>query len=430
MRDPMGLSNAMIRTPKLAPSVRPTLTGKYYAGFQGPFVEDVLSHLRVTREHVLLDPWNGSGTTTRVGADQGISVIGVDINPVLVVVAKGRLLSASVSQSLLSLAAEVIARSRVDKTPPVEGEALEQWFTRGTARYLRSLERSVHHLLVGPPADMTTAEGLDRVSSLAAWFYAALFETVRSFVGVYQTTNPTWIRVRADAAGISVPRDAIDARLRAITKRRQREISRVCEAVGEPTQRLILGSSTTLSGLAKGSVDACLTSPPYCTRIDYAVLTRPELAVLTMGAGDEMRALREETIGTTTIAPTVPTVSDSWGDYVVKTLETISAHDSKASKTYYLKYYLQYFDNMYRSLEALRRVTKERSPFGLVIQDSYYKEVHIDLARAMTELAESHGWDLSERFDFKVPHRRANMNPAARQYKRGVRATESLLILR
>lgn len=425
-----GPSNIVIRTPKLTPSSTPTLTGKYYAGFQGAFVEDVLDHMHVTKEHVLLDPWNGSGTTTRVGADRGISVIGVDINPVLVVVAKGRLLGANVSQSLLSLVAEVIARSRVDQTPPVEDEALEQWFTRGTARYLRSLERGVHHLLVDSPADMTTAEGLDRVSSLAAWFYAAVFETVRSFVGFYQTSNPTWVKVRAGAAGISVSRDAIDARLRAVTNRRQREISRVREAAGQPMQKLILGSSTTLTELAEGSVDACLTSPPYCTRIDYAVLTRPELAVLTIGAGHEMRALRGETIGTTTIATTVPSLSESWGDYVVETVETVSGHESKSSKSYYVKYYLQYFDSMYKSLEALRRVTKAGSPCGLVVQDSYYKDVHIDLARAVTELGEAHGWGVSERFDFKVPHRRANMNPAARQYKRGVSATESLLILR
>lgn len=81
-----------------------------------------------------------------------------------------------------------------------------------------------------------------------------------------------------------------------------------------------------------------------------------------------------------------------------------------------MKYYLQYFDSMFQSLGALRRVVKKGSPCGLVVQDSYYKDLHIDLARAVRELSEAQGWTQSERFDFKVPHRRAKLNPAARQY--------------
>lgn len=128
--------------------------------------------------------------------------------------------------------------------------------------------------------------------------------------------------------------DAIDARLRAVTNRRQHDISRVPTTAGQPTQRLILGSSTDLAGLEDRSVDAVVTSPPYCTRIDYAVLTGPELAVLTVGDGDKMRTLRADTIGTTSVASTIPAVSEHWGDYVGCTVKAISEHNSKASKSY------------------------------------------------------------------------------------------------
>ena len=43
----------------------------------------------------MLDPWNGSGTTTYAAAQLGHSSIWLDLNPVMVIVARARLLSPS-----------------------------------------------------------------------------------------------------------------------------------------------------------------------------------------------------------------------------------------------------------------------------------------------------------------------------------------------
>ncbi|WP_410712175.1 DNA methyltransferase [Bradyrhizobium sp. BEA-2-5] len=40
---------------------------------------------------VVLDPWNGSGTTTSVANGAGLTAVGIDINPAMAVVAKARL---------------------------------------------------------------------------------------------------------------------------------------------------------------------------------------------------------------------------------------------------------------------------------------------------------------------------------------------------
>jgi len=77
---------------------------KYYAGFSVEFVHDVLDVLGVTPADVVLDPWNGCGTSTLVGAQRGVASIGVDINPVMVVVAQGRLITATQTRSAAELA--------------------------------------------------------------------------------------------------------------------------------------------------------------------------------------------------------------------------------------------------------------------------------------------------------------------------------------
>lgn len=240
------------------------------------------------------------------------------------------------------------------------------------------------------------------------------------------------MKLSSDTGPVCVAKDRIDSRFRAIEQRHHQHLSQL-QLHAEPeaadgSASVHLGDSTALS-LDDDSVDVCITSPPYCTRIDYAVLTRPELAVLGISADKPMRALREGSIGSPTMAKVAVVADEEWGAYTNDLLMKITGHKSKASKSYYSRYFHQYFDGMYRSLSELRRVLKPDAVCALVVQDSYYKEIHVDLARALSEMGSHLGWSSSDRVDYPVPHRRANMNPATAKYRTGALATESLLML-
>ena len=57
----------------------------YYAGFSRMFAEDAIEWATDgDKEKVVLDPWNGSGTTTRTASQLGIGSVGFDLNPVMV----------------------------------------------------------------------------------------------------------------------------------------------------------------------------------------------------------------------------------------------------------------------------------------------------------------------------------------------------------
>jgi len=56
---------------------------EYYAGFAPDFVDAVLD-LAVVPKKCLIDPWNGSGTSTTVALSKGFDVFGFDINPATV----------------------------------------------------------------------------------------------------------------------------------------------------------------------------------------------------------------------------------------------------------------------------------------------------------------------------------------------------------
>jgi hypothetical protein len=68
----------------------------YYAGYSAGFVEQALQESVATAK-LVLDPWNGTGTTTVVAASKNIPAIGFDVNPALVVVSRAGLLGAGVS---------------------------------------------------------------------------------------------------------------------------------------------------------------------------------------------------------------------------------------------------------------------------------------------------------------------------------------------
>ena len=63
----------------------------------------------------------------------------------------------------------------------------------------------------------------------------------------------------------------------------------------------------------------------------------------------------------------------------------------------------------------------------IVIQDSFYKDVHIDLPTVMEEMSESVGFSLRERKDFDIAITKAAINRKARSWRSTFTATESVL---
>jgi DNA modification methylase len=99
------MSEHAVPTPKHGTD---SLTGQagfypYYAGFSGRFARSMLKSLSAQSDGTVFDPWNGAGTTTAACAELGLSAIGRDLNPVMVVVAKGRLLSSKTAGSVAPL---------------------------------------------------------------------------------------------------------------------------------------------------------------------------------------------------------------------------------------------------------------------------------------------------------------------------------------
>ena len=376
----------------------------------------------------VLDPWNGGGTTTAAAAQAGIRSTGCDINPVSIVLSKARLIFRGDLLSLEPLST-AIANNSVGFALNVS-EPLTTWFSQETALVIRSLELSVRQFLVPARELVNQVIDVSDLSNLAAFFYLALFRTVRHLLAPMRVSNPTWIkRGSAVSTKLEVSRSIIvDSFLATVIQLCSGIAVEGDERAPAPADcELLLASSEHLP-LPSASFDLAISSPPYCTRIDYGVATLPELAILNFDFKQGLRQLRDSLIGTPTICRGAPPVQQlALGPTCVAFLDVVSKHNSRASKSYYLKTHLQYFGSIARSLREVSRCLKTGGKAYLVVQDSYYKEVYNDLPKIFVEIAEMNSLNLFRRENFQVSRSMAGINSGVKRYRSNSKATETVL---
>lgn len=404
----------------------------YYAGYPPSFASALISSARLDSSAVVLDPWNGSGTTTQVASKLGFRSIGCDINPVMVVVSRARCLSPADGDSIEPLAGKVVEQATAASQGVDDDDPLLGWFDRGSVESIRCIEISIREHLLGAWTLRPDGTHFECMSSLAATFYVALFLTCRSLVSTFQSSNPTWLRRRkADEAQIVIERAAIVSAFGHYLDAMSNQLVAGCL---EPTLELRepgtidihLADSTKLV-LPEESVDFVLTSPPYCTRIDYTAATRIELAVIAPLLETSPRELSRQMIGSTRV-PVEEIVPDpKWGETCNRFLVSVRSHKSKASSGYYLNTHLDYFAKLASSLDRIKRVMKRGGRVILVVQDSYYKEVHNDLPAIVSEMATLNGLCLLGAKEFRLARSMSGVNPYTRVYKRQPGAVEAVL---
>ena len=420
-----------IRSPKRGGRAKTEWEGffPYYAGYPESFATGILKSANLPPSAIVSDPWNGSGTTTYSASMLGKASRGLDINPVMVVVARARLLAPSEADSIQPMANEILRHANPGTIHVTENEPLCVWFDDGTSTRIRAIEQSIRRLLLGGMTITPKGANFDKLSGFAATFYVALFNLCRELVIPFRSTNPTWLRRPKNGE------DRISVTWRELSDRLASNLKGMAWALVERAhlfpiehgQAEIKLGDTTTAEVAAESVDFVLTSPPYCTRIDYTAATRIELAVLAPLSKQSPEQLGRCMIGSTRVPKAEIEILPRWGSRCTKFLEAVRQHPSKASDSYYYRTHLDYFDKMDRSLARLAADLKPEGSAVLVVQDSYYKEIHNDVAAAITDMGEAHGLELGRREDFALRRSMSGINPSTRRYQRSPGAIESVL---
>lgn len=424
------MSQLAICNPKPRGPQKPSSTWyRYYPCFSEKFAQSVLTSANLTKGQWVLDPWNGSGTTTSQAASLGLNAYGFDLNPVMVLVAKAREFDFAEYPSVKPLLADVERKARkkfeIDPLDP-----LLTWLVPDSASHFRGIEAAFQKLLVDDKRYLNlSVRGLEAISDLAAFFYLALFRALKRLLKPFFASNPTWVkRPKRPTARLRPGAPTARAAFRTEVEQMLKLPAKTEETKNLGKRFLAVASSESLP-LPDGTVDFVLGSPPYCTRIDYAVATSIELAALGQPLGPEFEEFRRQLIGNT-VPKTGGAPSKQLGPTCMEFLRKLSKHKAKASATYYYKNHVQYFQSIAQSLSELSRVLKPNGRCVLVVQDSFYKDLHNDLPSMVVEMGKHYSFRLEERSDFTLSQTMAGINPRVSEYRDSFTAIESVIVLK
>lgn len=423
-----------ILNPKLKPSKKGQQSDSalfsYYAGFSENFTVNLLEQLAAQKSEnlTIFDPWNGSGTTTFAAYKLGYNAIGSDLNPVMLIIAKARLISTLDLDNLKLACQNIITRALNTKEDILEGDPLEVWFTPKSASFLRKIEDSINKTFLYEDhySYLSEKHVINNLSSIGAFIYVILFKTVKTLLKSFIPSNPTWIKKpKSSSEKIEVEQDIIKSLFFNILDETVKHHNfELYTSAKEDTIKLQVDNSNLLHQ-ANQSIDLILTSPPYCTRIDYAVATSIEIAIIRIS---NIKFLRDSLIGTSTIKKEIITVNENWGITCNNFLDKVKSHSSVSSSTYYYKNHLQYFKDLYKSIEEISRILKVGGVFVPVVQNSYYKEVENNLAQIVIEMCEYYGLALVKHKKFPAKTTMSSINTKSNKYIIKKDIFESVLI--
>lgn len=232
---------------------------------------------------VVLDPMMGSGTIPVLAAMQGYSAIGVDSDPLAVVIARtngrmldgDRYLAAAERITADSSTRSMLAFSHSDRETQ---DFIDYWFDRDTQARLGALATGIQE------------ESEDLQDPLWCAFSRLIITKDAGASRARDVSHSRPHRVREMASFDPVGRYLVSAR--AVLERHRKLARR-----RPPGQRLRLfrGDARNL-GMASESVDIVMTSPPYLQAIDY--LRGHRMSLVWMGHTiRELRELRSASIG-------------------------------------------------------------------------------------------------------------------------------------
>lgn len=365
----------------------------YYAGYSEAFVESALSYLAVGTTSTLLDPWGGSGTTGIIASRNGFSCISSDVNPVMATFAGSKsptiLENKDKIRKFLSgfnfSATEPPNNFRASAIYDPETALMLSQFLSAVDAELPPLMKKVRICTIST-TDQNARGGV--LSPVNSFIKAALFIAIRRLMGHVRLTNPTWIRKEQPA--ISIDSNALLIQLKSIAEFMFNDLEDFYASSNS------LGALHSTTGdarkltLAANSVDHIITSPPYLTRIDYAVSTLPELDLI--GGKNFVHQIRHETTGAPIITQGAKSEDPKWGTICLDLLRNIKNHGTQAAAGYYWKNITQYFMDIAASLLELKRVLRIGGDGLLVVQSSYFKDIEIPLGEIFVEMAENIGF--------------------------------------
>ncbi len=357
----------------------------YKEGFSPNLVRSAIESRELTSEHIILDPFNGSGTVTLTAAEQYIPSVGIEVNPFTAFVAKTKTLNTN---------------------PKVLSKLFEETYENAIlGRKYSQLEKY---------STFTELSGKDK------WLFN--LDVLRSFYGGYsylenhRSNASKMLRLALINSIMNVSnarKDGKCLRYKSSWKKLKfskrdflMEFEKQYRKIKEDIEHTIIKSSPKIYNSDSRSIlkkqnlnfDLIVTSPPYLNTFDYTDIYRPELFLgKFISSSEELYKLRLKTVRSHVQAKWKTPKSDYIDSLILKDVyQRLMSNKELLMHPRIPQMVLAYFEDMKGVFYQLSQKANKHAHLWMVVSNSAYANSEIPVDLILADIATKHGWKLRE----------------------------------
>jgi len=368
--------------PKLKNGYLPRLLTTEYASYRATVIEALSSELAKaqqcrSRPLVLYDPMAGTARLLPEAERCGYTAQFNDLNSLHFYVNAAKTYQSYLTfrdigpDKLLSIVCRMA--SGLDRCPRT---ATEQWIEDSVLKRLtRAWKR--------------TEDESKPIASLAR---AIILLAVRDFSSFVRTKNPTWLKPGGLRSCVSA-KEAFGFAIKKLENFYQDAYANHGPVKGGD---ITLTDYDASRSVPEHEVDAVMTSPPFCNRVDWDRLYAPEHFFLSAVG---VWHTRTEFLGTTAVDEYCDFESDlnfvrERSEYLRRFLNKVGKRQirSERQSDYYVKYFTRYFAGLFRAFDmTVRSLSKTNAGIYFVVQENIHRGLSIRIGRALADSLSSQG---------------------------------------
>ena len=359
----------------------------YKEGFSPLLVEKAIDIVGIKKDELILDPFNGSGTTTLTASLKGHKSYGIEVNPFTSFLASTKVLNSSV-QELQKLKSTLMACVRKGSHSGLIGYST---FSKPGIKNKWLFNDNVLNSFEGGWKFAETVKS----TSIKKLFQFALISSAMQNCNARRDGKCLRYDIDCETStyGVDSFIDTLEAKLSIIAQDIQTNVITEFPEIINGDCRTFLNSSD--NNLNKFKL--CITSPPYLNTFDYTDIYRPELFLgKFIRTKEELYNHRLTTVRSHVQAKwQLPTKFDFGSIYDDNIKHIKSNIDSLMHKDIPLMVQA-YFEDMYNILKSLKTNAQKDAQIWFVVSNSAYADKEIPVDLIIGDIGATAGWYLKE----------------------------------
>jgi hypothetical protein len=358
----------------------------YKEGFSPFLVEKAIEQVGIQKNDLIIDPFNGSGTTTLTSALQGNKAVGIEVNPFTAFLSDTKIRNTDVRRiedwktKILANSSKGADSNLINFSTFSKKDTLDKWLFNDSV--LNSFEGGWNLTNTIPSYNLKKLFKLALISS-------AMQNCNASRDGKCLRYRDNWLQ-----NGFN--KETFLASLTANIEQIKADISthpiKDNSTIINGDCRKILKSSKLID-----KFKLCITSPPYLNTFDYTDIYRPELFLgKFVNTNGELHDLRLKTVRSHIQAKWKSPTTSNFGLLYEKTMTHVNQNiENLMSKNIPLMIQA-YFEDMYNILTMLKSKAHEDAQVWFVVSNSAYADMDVPVDLIIADIGSQVGWFLKE----------------------------------